>query len=145
ADPSGSWIYLLNGAGPELDISACGPPIIGNFAGVSLESVDINKSVKLFQILGFKVTMGAIEQGWICLANADEFTVSLMKPFACPHLFFNPSLTYFNSGNNPAIIAKVRELQIPITEEITHFSKDGSVDNIIIRDPGGLGFFVFND
>jgi hypothetical protein len=69
-----------------------------------------------------------------------------MKPNICPHLFFNPSMTYFNGKEgNPKVIAKVRELDIPIAEEITHFSKDGSVDNIIIRDPGGYGFFLFND
>lgn len=47
--------------------------------------------------------------------------------------------------SNLAIIQKIRDLQIPITEEITHFNKEGIVDNIIIRDPGGLGFFIFND
>jgi hypothetical protein len=68
-----------------------------------------------------------------------------MKPLTCLHLFFNPSLTYFNGGNNLAVIENIRKLGIPITEEITHFNKDGIVDNIIIRDPGGFGFFVFND
>ncbi len=68
-----------------------------------------------------------------------------MKPNACPHLFFNPSLTYFNGKNNIDIIAKIRALNISITEEITHFNKEGKVDNIIIRDPGGFGFFLFND
>ena len=43
------------------------------------------------------------------------------------------------------VIGKVRELGIPIAEEITHFNKEGLVDNIIIRDPGGYGFFIFSD
>jgi hypothetical protein len=69
-----------------------------------------------------------------------------MKPFSCPHLFFNPSLTFFNGKeNNPKVIQKIRDLNIPITQEITAFNEEGLVDNIIIRDPGGLGFFVFND
>jgi len=71
--------------------------------------------------------------------------VSIMKPNMCPHLFFNPSLTYFNGGKNPEIIEAIRKLDIPITEEITYFNKEGLVDNIIIRDPGGYGFFIFND
>ena len=43
------------------------------------------------------------------------------------------------------IIEKIRELNFPITEEITHFNDQGIVDNIIIRDPGGFGFFLFSD
>jgi hypothetical protein len=54
-------------------------------------------------------------------------------------------MTYFNGGNNMAVIGKIRSARIPIAEEITHFNKEGIVDNIIIRDPGGYGFFVFND
>ena len=68
-----------------------------------------------------------------------------MKTGSCPHLFFNPSLTYFNGAKNLSIIQQIKTLQIPITEEITHFNKEGIVDNIIIRDPGGLGFFLFSD
>lgn len=43
------------------------------------------------------------------------------------------------------MIEAVRKAGIPITEEITHFNSEGIVDNIIIRDPGGYGFYVFND
>ena len=68
-----------------------------------------------------------------------------MAANSCPHLFFNPSLTYFNSGRNPEVIAGIRAAGIPISEEITIFNKEGRVDNIIIRDPGGYGFFLFND
>jgi len=71
--------------------------------------------------------------------------VSFMQPNSCPHLFFNPSMTYFNGKNNLPIIAKIREAGILITEEITHFNQEGIVDNIIIRDPGGYGFFIFSD
>lgn len=71
--------------------------------------------------------------------------VSLMRPLNCPHLFFNPSLTYFNGGRNPEVIAAIRKAGVPISEEITHFNSRGEVDNVILRDPGGYGFFVFND
>ena len=69
-----------------------------------------------------------------------------MNPLMCPHLFFNPSLTYFNGKeNNPKVIKRLRELKITITEEITHFNDKGIADNVIICDPGGYGFFIFND
>ena len=75
----------------------------------------------------------------------SDFTITLMKPMTCPHLFFNPSMTYFNGKKNLSIIEKIRQLNIPIAEEITHFNNEGIADNMIIRDPGGYGFFIFND
>ena len=71
--------------------------------------------------------------------------VSVMGVHSCPHLFFNPRLTYFNSGKTPMVIAKIRVAKIAITEEISVFNKEGSVDNVVLRDPGGTGFLVFND
>lgn len=146
SDTSGTWVYLMTG---ELklgvDVSQLSPSKLGSFAGISLETVGVEKSIELWECLGFSVTMGSLEQGWIALSNEDKFTVSLMKPNSCPHLFFNPSMTYFNGENNLQIIEDIRKLNIPITEEITHFNKEGKVDNIIIRDPGGFGFFLFSD
>ena len=84
--------------------------------------------------------VGAIMFGFLFGLN-----VSFMVPNVCPHLFFNPSFTYFNSGKNPEIIAKLREAKVPIKEEITLFNPNGEVDNVILQDPGGFGFFVFND
>lgn len=146
SDPSGTWIYLIE---EELDLKiekvedSFG--VTGNFAGLSLETTDMAKSASIWQILGFKKTMGDLTQGWVAYQNEDELVVSLMKPLSCPHLFFNPSFTYFNGKKNLEIIEKIRKLDIPITEEITHFNKEGVVDNIIIRDPGGYGFFLFSD
>ncbi len=146
SDPSGVWIYLIESKEElDLDLSALSSSELGNYAGISLETTSMNNSYQLWKLLGFNNQEGDIEQGWITLRNPDGLVISLMKPLTCPHLFFNPSLTYFNGGNNPAIIEKIRSLQIPITEEITHFNKKGVVDNIIIRDPGGYGFFLFND
>lgn len=146
ATPSGTRVYLNRNA-PELEVklSDIPPSHLGKFAGLSLETTDMQVSIALWEILGFQPAMGSAEQGWIGLQNKEGFGVSLMSPNSCPHLFFNPSLTYFNGGQNLAVIKKVREAGIPITEEITHFNKEGMVDNIIIRDPGGYGFFVFND
>jgi len=146
SDPSNVWIYLVEGkhestfAQAESSFSA-----LGNYAGVSLETMDIKQSMKLWSFLGFKHTSGALDKGWIEFKNDEGFGVSFMNPDCCPHMFFNPSMTYFNGGNNLPVIAKIREADIPITQEITCFNKEGIVDNVIIRDPGGYGFFIFND
>lgn len=146
SDPSGTWIYLVeNEEITNAQINSIKPSVLGNFAGISLEVISIKKALEIWNLLGFSHSMGSADQGWVSLANEDGMAISLMKPLTCPHLFFNPSLTYFNGGNNLAVIENIRKLGIPITEEITHFNKDGIVDNIIIRDPGGFGFFVFND
>jgi len=144
--PSGIWIYLIESQVElSLDLSAVSSSVLGKYVGVSLESTSINNSFHLWKLLGFNEQEGDIEQGWVTLRNSEGLIISLMKPLTCPHLFFNPSLTYFNGKQNIEIIEKIRSLQIPITEEITHFNKEGIVDNIIIRDPGGYGFFLFND
>ena len=143
-DSSGCWIRLKSAKKIELSPTdkSC---ILGNFAGLSLETLDIKNSQKILSILGFKHSMGTAEQGWMSFTDAFDNTVSLMVPFSCPHLFFNPSLTFFNGKSNPQIIQEIRDLKIPITEEITAFNDKGLVDNIIIREPGGYGFFIFND
>ena len=145
-DPSGTWVYLNHGSHrynltPEEDSFS----ILGGFAGMSLEVISIQGAIEFYEKLGFEKTYGSAEQGWVTLQNDDKLTISLMKPLVCPHLFFNPSLTYFNGGNNLEVIENIRKAGIPFTEEITHFNKEGKVDNVIIRDPGGFGFFIFND
>ena len=145
-DPSGAWIYLIESETiPSYDLTGIEKSVLGNYAGVSLESIAIGKSLKIWEVLGFSKTMGSAEQGWITMENENKMGVSIMKPNSCPHLFFNPSLTFFNGKNNPVIIEKIRSLNIPIAEEVTAFNKEGIVDNVILRDPGGYGFFIFND
>lgn len=144
SDPNGVLIYLKKGQLPKLSVAAS-TAMLGKFAGVSIETTDIATSMKFWSLFGYQQTQGAIEKGWVALSNTTGLDISLMKLGACPHLFFTPSLTYFNGGSNLPVIQQIREKGIPITEEITCFSEEGIVDNIIIRDPGGLGFFVFND
>jgi hypothetical protein len=146
SDASGVWIYLIEGepswkaeTAPESFSS------LGNYSGLSLETTDIKRSGAIYEALGFKISMGSYDKPYMGF-DLNGFGISLMKPNICPHMFFNPSFTYFNGKEgNPKVIEKVRELKIPIAEEITHFNKEGKVDNIIIRDPGGYGFFLFND
>lgn len=142
--PSGCCVYLVN-SGDSVINKLTNDSVLGNFAGFSLETNQIQDSVQFWEYFGFKQTVGNIEQGWVMLKNEEGFKISLMKHGACPHLFFNPSLTFFNGKENLAIIARIRELGIPPTQEITTFNENGIVDNIIVRDPGGLGYFIFND
>jgi hypothetical protein len=146
SDNSGVWIYLLeSNSSIKFNLDGIKNSTLGNFTGLSIETTDIQKSIEVWEILGFSKTMGSVDLGWIAYENNDKMNVNFMQPNSCPHLFFNPSMTYFNGKNNISIIAKIREAGIPITEEITHFNKENIVDNIIIRDPGGYGFFIFSD
>lgn len=146
SDPNGVKVYLMNG---ELDkkypLKGESTAIPGKFAGLSIEAVDIERTLHFWQILGYKKTMGGLDQGWVAFENGSDIGISIMKPNICPHLFFNPSLTFFNGGKNLPIIRKIKEAAIPIVEEITVFNEEGIVDNVILCDGGGLGFFVFND
>ena len=144
-DPTGTWIYLIEGK-LDLEIDGEGPKTsLGNYAGLSLETPRFQLALSLWQALGFKITAGTPNDAYVALATEEGFGVTVMKPLNCPHLFFNPSMTYFNAGKNLEVIRKIRDAKIPIVEEITHFNKEGIVDNVIIRDPGGYGFFIFND
>ena len=144
-DTTGTWIYLVEGSA---DFEAAGEAPkskLGNYAGLSLEAVETRRALDIWQALGFEATSGSLDEGYVSLQSEDGFVVTVMKPSSCPHLFFNPSMTYFNGANNLRVIQSIREAGIPITEEITHFNDEGVVDNVIVRDPGGYGFFVFND
>lgn len=144
--PSGMPVYLVETAeGLDFSVASTTPSLLGNFAGISLEVLQLEQAIQFWAILDFSPTMGGIDQGWIALANETGFTISFMRSGSCPHLFFNPSLTYFNGKDNLSVIEKVRQMGIFITEEITFFNAEGIVDNILIRDPGGLGFFIFSD
>lgn len=145
-DPSGIAIYLIESDfNFPFEVADSSYSSLGNFAGLTLETGDISRSFIIYEILGFTKNMGAVEKGFVGLIGGDNFNIVLMSPLQSPHLFHNPSLTYFNGKKNIAIIKKIRELNTPITEEISTFNKERIIDNIIIRDPGGYGFFIFSD
>ncbi len=145
-DPNGVRVYLSETSlGIEYEPKEESFGLTGNYAGLSLEAHDINSTVEFWEAAGFENSGGDISQGWAQFSNGAGMDISLMKPLMCPHLFFNPGVTYFNSGKNLTNIGLLREAGIEFAEEITHFSSDGVADNVIIRDPSGLGFFIFND
>lgn len=150
-DPSGVWVYLTEAEGAAAEQPPEGPAecLLGNFAGLTLETVSVQESADFWDPLGFAVPDSVArpvgQHAYVGGLGPGDFGITWIAPNACPHLFFNPSFTFFNSGKNPEIIAAMRAAGIEITEEITVFNKEGLVDNVIIRDPGGYGFFVFND
>lgn len=144
--PGGCPVYLINDREPIGSDNTIPKRIaLGNFNGLSIETNAIEESILFWNQFGFKQTAGNLEQGWVSLEDESGFAIGLMKYNCCPHLFLNPSLNFFNGKNNPEIIQNIRQLGISITEEITVFNENGEVDNIIVQDPGGLGFFIFND
>ena len=146
SDPNGVWVYLENGdSGFSYEAKTESFGLTGNYAGLSIEAHDIDKTAQFWEAIGFKHSSGDLAQGWAVYSNDSGMDISLMKPLMCPHLFFNPGMTYFNGGKNLTNIGKMREAGIEFAEDITHFNTDGVVDNVIIRDPGGYGFFIFND
>jgi len=145
SDPCNVWIYLMEAENKIVDWQSDDSSTLGNYMGLSLETTDIHRSMELWSILGLEKKMGGLEQGWVVFGNDNGLAVSFMQPNSCPHLFFNPSFTFFNGKENLDIIENIRKIGIPFTEEITHFNKEGIVDNVILRDPGGFGFFIFSD
>lgn len=119
--------------------------VLGNFNGVSIESVDLDASLEFWQKIGFNQVGGSVENGWVMMKNEDDFDLNLMRFGMCPHLFLNPGLNFFNGTDNPAIIREIKNRKLPIQQEITHFNPGFPAENIIVQDIGGLIFFIFND
>lgn len=143
---SGTVIYLQKQPLYAINFQeGVGASVLGNNSGVSLETPSIAASMEIWQLLGFSLIQGSADAGWVTLQNAEGVNISLMALNTCPHLFHNPSLTFFNGKNNNAIINIIRDLNIEIDEEVVVFNKNCEVDNVVLRDPGGVGFFVFND
>lgn len=145
SSPEGTWLYFeKQPKNLDLDSKIPGPSMLGKLAGFTLETISIEHSLKFWNLLGFKVMAGSTEDRWVQMEGCSGFGIALMLPESCPHSVLNPSLTYFNGKDNSEIIRKIRSLKIPIYEEV-RFGKSKLVKNIILRDPCGLGFFVFSD
>lgn len=144
--PGGIWIYLMIGDSPCFELGSSHKlSVLGNDCGISIESIEIAKAISIAEILGFSITSGSIDSGWVSMKDKEDNVLSIMNGLSCPHTFYNPSISFFNGMKNIKIIEKIRSLDIDIAEEITVFNNKGDVDNVIIKDPGGLGFFIFSD
>lgn len=119
--------------------------VLGNFSGICIETAESQKASEISQTLGMRFVYGDTESSFFTMGNEDMAKISFMAPCTCPHLFFNPSLCFFNGAQNTERIARVRKAGVDIAEEITLFNAQGEVDNIVLRDPGGFGIFMFSD
>lgn len=144
-DPNGVWVKLIEKTWDEKEIRSNSKSLLGNYGGVCIETLDVSKSYEFWCLLGFSSITKDFSKGWIEMKSEAGDSISLLQAQQCPHLFFNPSLTYFNGFHNLEIIESIKKQNIEIIEEVTEFNSKGEVDNIILRDSGGLGFFVFND
>ena len=117
--------------------------MFGNHSGVCLETLDLNASYRFWQAKGFNWVLAA-QATWCSLKHESGANISFLKVNHYPHLFLNPSLAFFNGIKNSAVIKHIKTLQIPIQQEVI-FSKETHADNLVLRDPGGIGLFIFND
>ena len=141
--PSGVNITWENGN--LLDFEKATNSILGNNQGLTIESIDLPKSIDFYTQLGFEA-MDDGSQGYVTLKHSSGFTLTLLKSGMCPHSFCNPSLSFFNGKEgNQLVLEKIRAAGLEIYEEVTYFNPEGLVDNVILREPGGFGFFIFND
>jgi len=144
--PEGCYVYFEDASDPfQPKLENNENTLLGNYNGISLESINLQNSIDFWTQLGFNLTMGGPDKAWAALSDSTGFELNLMLLNSCPHLFSNPGLNFFNAGENPAIISELKALKIPITEEITIFNPTVPAENVIVKDPGGLTFFIFND
>lgn len=141
ASPNGTWIKESTEVITEDETSS--NSLLGNYAGICIETLDMKASFIFWQAKGFTGNLEP-EASWCSLKNKNGDTISLLKANSCPHLFTNPSLAFFNGHQNSKIIRQLKALNVPITQEVI-FGEETTADNLVINDPGGLGFFVFND
>lgn len=140
SDVSGTLFHLIE-SDQEINLPEQKDTYLGNYMGLGIETIDLERSAEIIKVLGFKLVMPEYN----VYGRHDGTNLALYKPNQCPHLFINPSLTFFNGKKNLEIIQKLKELKINIIEEITVFNDEGNVDNVIVQDPGGLSAFIFSD
>ncbi|MEQ9415542.1 MAG: hypothetical protein RIF39_17025, partial [Cyclobacteriaceae bacterium] len=80
SDASNVWIYLVEGESKiKTKPAKASYSVLGNYAGLSLESLDIVQSVAVWKALGFE-TNGSPDQGWVACKNEDDLMVNIMNP-----------------------------------------------------------------
>jgi len=113
--PSGTWIKerIENIKDPNFDSNS----LLGNYAGICIETLDIEASFIFWQAKGFKGNFDP-NASWCSLKNKNGDSLSLLKANSCPHLFTNPSLAFFNGPKNSEIIQKIKAIDLPIKQEV---------------------------
>ncbi|MGB0366298.1 MAG: hypothetical protein ACPGC8_01515 [Flavobacteriaceae bacterium] len=90
--------------------------MLGNYAGICIETLDIEASFIFWQAKGFKGNFDP-NASWCSLKNKNDDSLSFLKANSCPHLFTNPSLAFFNGPKNSEIIQKIKAIDLPIKKK----------------------------
>lgn len=111
-DPNGIWIKLIVETWDEKITSSNYKSLLGNYAGVCIETLEVSKSYEFWNLLSFSSKSKDFSKGWIEMKSEVGDSISLIKAQQCPHLFFNPSMTYFNGSHNLEIIESIKKLKL---------------------------------
>ena len=141
--PAGVRVVFSPHAGPGVGDAEA--PLFGAFVGLSMETLFVEDERRFWTALGYKVNGGSLEYGYVELVHDLWMPVSALSALACPHLFPNPGLTFFNGANNVAILRRATEAGFTPLQSVDWLGESGIVDNAIYQDPGGLGLFVYSD
>ena len=111
-DHNGIWIKLIVETWDEKITSLNYKSLLGNYAGVCIETLEVSKSYEFWNLLSFSSKSKDFSKGWIEMKSEVGDSISLIKAQQCPHLFFNPSMTYFNGSHNLEIIESIKKLKL---------------------------------
>ena len=111
-DPNGIWIKLIVETWDEKITSSNYKSLLGNYAGVCIETLEVSKSYEFWNLLSFSSKSKDFSKGWIEMKSEVGDSISLIKAQQCPHLFFNPSVTYFNGSRNLEINESIKKLKL---------------------------------
>lgn len=141
-EPNGVLVRFLQSADePHLE-KVEASSICGAHYGIGIMAEDFVSSIDFWESLGFKLTNGTRESKSYVEMTNDTIPLGIYRPGSCPHLFENPSLTYFEKDMADRI-AKAKAAGVEFVEEITQFNEQGIVDHAIWKSPGGLHAFMF--
>lgn len=136
-EPNGLMILL---AGPEvvsLNVREIAPPsIAGTLDELSLETDNMERSILWWQNVGFKVLTR--QQTW-CTLDDGNIKIGLYDKGICPHVFRNPSLTYFESDMAERI-ARLKKRGMTFAQEEKEIGMKG---HAVAESPDGQYIFLF--
>ena len=111
-DHNGIWIKLIVETWDEKITSLNYKSLLGNYAGVCIETLEVSKSYVFSNLLGFSSKSKDFSKGWIEMKSEVGDSISLIQAQQCPHLFFNPSVTYLNGSHNLEINESIKKLKL---------------------------------
>lgn len=110
--------------------------LCGTFAEVSIETDDIDSSIRWYENIGFKVT--SCKQLYTTMDDG-KIVISFYRRGTCSHKFKNPSLTYFESDMEK----RIEELKQRGVQFVQDEKEIGMKGHAIAESPEGQYFFLF--